>query len=71
LVRGEKMKVHVNGEEYVTEKNTITQLLGEMGMMPGRVAIELNLGVIKRTEYDTAALKEGDRIEIVNFVGGG
>ena len=65
------MRVMVNGEEYVTEKHTITQLLDEMGIVPGRVAVEVNLKVIKRADYDNFSLRDGDVIEIVKFVGGG
>jgi len=65
------VRVMVNGEEYVTEKHTITQLLDEMGIVPGRVAVEVNLKVIKRADYDNFSLRDGDVIEIVKFVGGG
>lgn len=65
------MRVMVNGEEYVTKKHTITQLLDEMGIVPGRVAVEVNLKVIKRADYDNFSLRDGDVIEIVKFVGGG
>ncbi len=65
------MRVKVNGEEYETEKGTIAQLLAERGIAPGRVAVEVNLKVIRKTEYDTYRLSEGDEIEVVNFVGGG
>ncbi len=65
------MKLKINGEEYSTEKNTIMQLLGEMGIVPGRVAVEVNLKVIKRADYDNFSLRDGDVIEIVKFVGGG
>ena len=39
--------------------------------MPGRVAVEVNLIIVKKADYDKYALREGDLIEIVNFVGGG
>lgn len=65
------MKIKVNGEDFLTEKQTLAQLLSEMGIMPERVAVELNLKVIKKADFYTQLLKEGDSIEIVNFVGGG
>lgn len=65
------MRVKVNGEQYETETGTIAQLLAERGMVPGRVAVEVNLKVIRKAEYDTCRLSEGDVIEVVNFVGGG
>lgn len=65
------MKLKVNGEEHLTEKNSITQLLAEMGIVSDRVAVEVNLQVIKRAEYDNFSLKDDDSVEIVHFVGGG
>jgi thiamine biosynthesis protein ThiS len=50
---------------------TVSQLLEHLQVDPRRVAIELNLIVIRRAAYDTAMIREGDRVEIVNFVGGG
>lgn len=69
--RCKTLRVIVNGEEYMTEKQTISQLLKEMGITPDRVAVEVNLKVIKRSDFDNFSLKEGDVIEIVRFVGGG
>jgi thiamine biosynthesis protein ThiS len=65
------MRVKVNGEQYETEKGTIGALLAERGIVAGRVAVEVNLKVIGKAEYDTYRLSEGDVIEVVNFVGGG
>ena len=50
---------------------TLTALLAELNIDPRRVAVEHNLSVVKRTLYDDVVVREGDRIEIVNFVGGG
>lgn len=65
------MKLRVNGEEYVTEQETIAGLLEEMRVMPERVAVEVNLKILKRADQEVHRLNEGDVIEIVNFVGGG
>ena len=65
------MRVTVNGEAYCTEKDTVKGLLGEMGIIPERVAVEINLKVIKKAEYAVHKLQEGDSIEVVYFVGGG
>lgn len=66
------MKLIVNGETYETSKSdTLKDLLEELGISPLKVAVELNLKIIKKAEYSSCKLKEGDRIEIVNFVGGG
>ena len=65
------MRVTVNGEAYCTEKDTVTELLWEMDIAPERVAVEVNLKVIKRSEFAGHRLREGDSIEVVYFVGGG
>jgi thiamine biosynthesis protein ThiS len=65
------MRLTVNGEAYCTEKNTVKELLGEMDIVPERVAVEINLKVLKRAEYTEYKLHEGDSIEVVYFVGGG
>lgn len=66
-----EMRLTVNGEAYCTEKNTVRELLGEMDIVPERVAVEINLKVLKRAEYTEYKLQEGDSIEVVYFVGGG
>ena len=65
------MKIKVNGEYRAVESATIGALLNELGITAGRVAVELNMKIISRKDYDATALKEGDVVEIVNFVGGG
>ncbi len=65
------MNLKVNGEDYQTLKETVAGLLQEMEIQSGRVAVEVNLKIIKKADYDNARLSEGDVIEIVNFVGGG
>lgn len=65
------MKLKVNGEEYTTERDTLGQLLKELGIIPERVAVEVNLMVIKKKDFENYRLKGGDSIEIVYFVGGG
>ena len=49
----------------------IQEFLRTLGIDPGRVAVELNLDILPKTEYATTTLREGDKIEIVHFVGGG
>jgi thiamine biosynthesis protein ThiS len=66
-----KMKLKVNGEDYETGKETVLQLLEEMGIAAGRVAVEVNLKVLRKAELADYRLSEGDVVEIVNFVGGG
>jgi sulfur carrier protein len=66
------MKFTLNGESFeTTDGATITGLLRDLGIEPGRVAVEVNLSIIKKTDYASFHLKDGDTVEIVNFVGGG
>ncbi len=46
-------------------------LVRELSLAPARIAIEVNQRVVRRDEWDQTTLAEGDRIEIVHFVGGG
>jgi len=50
---------------------TVSSLLAQLDIDPRRVAVEHNLVVLKRTTFDTTTVREGDQVEIVNFVGGG
>jgi sulfur carrier protein len=66
------MRLTLNGETFETSKaGTVMDLLKELGIGPESVAVEVNLSIIKKTDYSTCKLHEGDTIEIVNFVGGG
>lgn len=65
------MKIQLNGEQYETEANTIGKLLTELEVEPVRVAIELNLKILKKDSCLHEKISEGDQLEIVNFVGGG
>ena len=66
------MRIRLNGEPYETDGPlTVRALLDRLDIDPRRVAVEHNIVVVKRAEYDTTIVREGDEIEIVNFVGGG
>jgi sulfur carrier protein len=65
-----KLKLNGNISEY-QEGITIAGLLDSLKIEPVRVAVEVNLEIIKKQDYQKRMLKEGDSIEIVNFVGGG
>jgi len=66
------MKIVVNGDPHeIAGPITLTALLTHLNIDPRRVAVEHNLTVIKRANYDGTEIQEGDQIEIVNFVGGG
>jgi sulfur carrier protein len=66
------MKIRINGEEKeIADGLSITRLLEELQIRPGRVVVELNRDIVSREAYGSALLKEGDALEIVHFVGGG
>ena len=66
------MQLHVNGRaREVREGATAAQLLEALQVAPERVVVEVNLKILKRAELPGTALKEGDQVEIVHFVGGG
>lgn len=49
----------------------VADLIGFLGLKPERLAIEVNHRIIRRSEWSSTALAEGDKVEIVHFVGGG
>ncbi len=62
----------VNGKKLeVTDGATITTVLGELNINLFRVAVQLNLEIIKRERYEETVLKSGDRLEIITFMAGG
>lgn len=64
--------VQVNGEKReVSAGVSVAQLLEELGIGPGRVVVELNRDVVSRDAHGQTLLKDGDAVEIVQFVGGG
>lgn len=66
------MRIRLNGDPYeVAGPLTVSALLAHLDIDARRVAVEQNLVVVKRAQYDSAEIHEGDEIEIVNFVGGG
>lgn len=66
------MKLKINGEiKENIQATTLQKLLEELGIAQGRVAVEVNMQVIKKAEYASFGLHDGDVLEIVNFVGGG
>lgn len=66
------MQVQVNGEQRTLAAGlTVTGLLEQLDIKPDRVAVELNLNILDRSEFDRKNLQEGDRIEIISFIGGG
>ncbi len=66
------MNVIVNGENHgLAADLTIAGLIGELGLVEKKVAVELNQSVVEKTDWASTELHEDDRLEIVHFVGGG
>ncbi len=66
------MQLKLNGEiREVPDGTTVAGLLAQLGVKAQRVAVEVNEAVVTRDRYEAHALRAGDAIEIVAFVGGG
>jgi len=66
------MEISVNGERrQVGEGMTVLLLLRALSLPETRVAVERNRSLVRKTEFADTVLGDGDRIEIVTFVGGG
>ncbi len=66
------MMLVLNGEARAAEGGaTLAALVAELGLDPRKVAVERNLEIVPRSLYAATALSDGDRIEIVHFIGGG
>ncbi|MGB7599527.1 MAG: sulfur carrier protein ThiS [Candidatus Sulfotelmatobacter sp.] len=71
------MKLHINGAERIfpdpapPAEFTMSSLIESLNMKADRVAVELNREIAPRRVWPQTILKDGDRLEIVHFVGGG
>lgn len=69
------MKLHINGEERdfadIPPAFTLSALVEKLGMKSDRVAVELNRDIVPRERWTETTLNDGDRLEVVHFVGGG
>jgi len=66
------MKLLINGEERsFGDDLTLAALVDQLGVKPDRVAVELNHNIVRRDAWGATALRDGDRLEVVHFVGGG
>jgi thiamine biosynthesis protein ThiS len=64
--------IQLNGEPYSIERDSsLIALIQRLNLRRGRIAIELNQSVIPKAEWANISLQAGDKVEIVNFVGGG
>ncbi len=68
----QSLAIRVNGEpRRVPAGVSIAQMLAELGLNPQRVAVERNLEVVSRSSLGDVRVEDGDRYEVVHFVGGG
>jgi sulfur carrier protein len=65
------MKIIVNGEDRIITGSSVYEYLRTIECDPIPIAVELNRLILKKDEYQTTFLAEGDQLEIVWFVGGG
>lgn len=65
------MRLQVNGEAREAQATTVAALMAELGLDGRKVAVEHNLTIVPKSLYGQTSLAEGDRLEIVHFIGGG
>lgn len=66
------MKIEVNGEaRELADGTTVRELLVALGLGDTLVAVERNEEIVRRADHAQTALVDGDRVEVVHFVGGG
>ena len=65
------LRIQVNGNDRDTTATTVLELVLELSLDPRKVAVERNLEIVPRSLHETTAIAEGDKIELVQFVGGG
>jgi thiamine biosynthesis protein ThiS len=66
------MRIQLNGQDHeLSGPMTLARLVERLGLDARKVAIERNLEIVPRSTYADTMLDDGDRLEIVNFVGGG
>lgn len=68
----ETVQIHVNGEAKAWRRGaTVAELLRDLDIKTERVAVELNLEILDRAVFAHRPLNDGDRVEILSFIGGG
>ncbi|MBS99163.1 MAG: thiamine biosynthesis protein ThiS [Oceanospirillaceae bacterium] len=66
------MQIQVNGEAFdASQCTSLSDLIDQLGLAGKRIAIELNMEIVPRSEHPTTALKAGDQVEVVHAIGGG
>ncbi len=65
------MNVFINGKEETIEPGTIENLVTGKRLEPASLVVELNRKIIKQSQWSAVEIQEGDRLELLSFVGGG
>ena len=66
------MRIVLNGESRdVPEACSVASLLASLQIRGDRVAVEVNLNIVDRRTFEGTALRDGDRVEVIGFIGGG
>ena len=66
------MDITVNGDPHTcVDGETISGLLGQLGIQGKRIAVEVNLDIVPRSLFEQTSLKTGDKVEIIHAIGGG
>lgn len=67
-----QITIQLNGEPYsLTGDDRLTSLIEGLKLKPGRVAVELNREIVPKAQWGEVRLRDGDQLEVINFVGGG
>ncbi|RRV04922.1 sulfur carrier protein ThiS [Pseudomonas sp. v388] len=66
------MRIQLNGESFeLADGETVSALLARLDLVGRRVAVELNLDIVPRSQHESTILSEGDQVEVVHAIGGG
>ncbi|HEY0287500.1 MAG TPA: sulfur carrier protein ThiS [Pseudomonas sp.] len=66
------MHIQLNGEPYeLPDGETVSALLARLELTGRRIAVELNLDIVPRSQHASTALRDGDQVEVVHAIGGG
>jgi sulfur carrier protein len=66
------MRIQLNGESFeLPDGETVAGLLTRLDLTGRRVAVELNLDIVPRSQHAATTLAEGDQVEVVHAIGGG
>ena len=65
------MKISLNGKQVEVKSRTLEQLISERGLHPDALIVEVNSELIKKENWGETIIRDGDTLELLNFVGGG